>query len=120
MLIREHTSMKRVAEIQFDSSDILMKFSPDGELFAFYDRNTQTFKITSVDETKIQNFMLKLQDLESPETSSKYDVVYQGFEDTYKDIGFIEHITFDQNKRFMIGYGQSRVFLLNFENPSKS
>jgi hypothetical protein len=118
MLIRSHTSMKKVDEMQFKSSKALIKFHPDGDFFAIFLVETQTIKICKVMKTEIKDFLGKLKKLENDE--GKYDVVYQGTEGAFNDISFIEKISFDRNKRFLVGYGNNKIFVLNFKNPQNS
>ena len=47
-------------------------------------------------------------------------VYYGELNNPFKDIGFIEKITFDANKRFLIGYGDNKIFVMNLKNPAQS
>lgn len=119
MLIRSHTSMKQVDEMKFDSKKALMEFHPDGDQFAIYLEESQTIKICKVVKEEIKDFIGKLKALEDNTNEQQYDVVFHGEEgNPYKDIRFIEKITFDVNKRFLIGYGDNKIFLMNMKNPA--
>ena len=59
--------------------------------------------------------------MDDPTDDSQYDVIFRGeIGEPFKDIGFVEKITFDTNKRFLIGYGNNKIFVLDIKNPAQS
>jgi hypothetical protein len=87
-----------------------MEFHHDGEMFAFYFKDSQVMKITYVDQ--IEELVEQLRSLESPEEQDEYHVNYDGRRHG-QDLSFIEHIKFDTGKKFIIGWGGTKIFLLN-------
>ena len=70
---------------------------------------------------EIKDLISKLKAYEDISDESQYDVVYHGeTNNPFKDIGFIEKITFDINKRFLIGYGNNKIFMMNLKNPAQN
>lgn len=113
--------MKQVDEMKFDTKKALIEFHPDGDFFAIYVQESQTIKICQVVKEEIKDFISKLKALEDITDESQYDVVFHGeHNNPFKDIGFIEKITFDTNKRFLIGYGNNKIFMMNLKNPAQS
>jgi hypothetical protein len=51
--------------------------------------------------------------MKSAEKNKEEYLVY--FEDPSIDLSFVEDIEFDQNNRFMVAYGVTKLFVLNIE-----
>ena len=99
MLVREHSTLKQVDEVNLNLKKAIIDFNQDGTLFGFYYHETQTIKIFEIDT--ITGFIQQIKDLESDK--QEYMVEYDG---TAQNLSFIEKIEFDINKRFFIGYGK--------------
>ena len=89
-----------------------MEFHHEGDMFAFFFRETQQPKVTYIDE--IDNFVEMLKTLEDVEHDDQYFVDYNGPAHG-QDLSFIEKIKFDTGKKFVIGWGGTQVFLMNME-----
>ena len=81
-------------------------------MFAFYFEETQTLKITYIDE--IDNFVEMLRSLEDVEHDDQYFVDFNGPRNQL-DLSFIEKIKFDTGKKFLIGWGGTKIFIMNME-----
>ena len=99
MLVREHSTLKQVDEVNLNLKKAIIDFNQDGTLFGFYYHETQTIKIFEIET--ITGFIQQIKDLESDK--QEYMVEYDG---TAQNLSFIEKIEFDINKRFFIGYGK--------------
>ena len=49
MLKRDHTSMKKIDEINIKTDNALLAFSSSGQMFALFDQDKQTIKICGVE-----------------------------------------------------------------------
>lgn len=112
LLKRDQSSLNKIGEIALNAQHALMEFHHDGEMFAFYFEEKQVLKITYIDE--IDSFIDMLKSLEDPEHDDQYFVDYSGPANR-QDLSFIEKIKFDTGKKFLIGWGQTQVFIMNME-----
>jgi hypothetical protein len=102
----------KIGEVALNAQHALMEFHHDGEMFAFYFQETQTLKITYIDD--IDNFVDMLKSLEDTEHDDQYFVDFNGPKNNL-DLSFIEKIKFDTGKKYLIGWGQTKVFIMNME-----
>lgn len=88
-----------------------MQFNQDGTQFALVHQKQQIIKVLTIDEGRIINFIEKVRNF--PKNDG--DVEFIGSKDPKdgRDISFIKKIKFDVNKRYLIGFGDNKVFLLN-------
>ena len=112
LLKRDQSTLLKVGEVQLGVEEALMEFDHDGEMFAFFFKDTQVLKVTYTDD--IENFVDMLKTLEGDDNAETYFVNYCGLDHGY-DLSFIEKISFDIGKKFVIGWGGTQVFLMNLE-----
>jgi WD40 repeat protein len=93
-----------------DSSKTLMKFSEDGKMFAYYDIDNQTIRIIDIDNN--------IEDLINKIKNQKFNTNFVGKSENC-DIKFIEHIEFDTNSKYFVGYGDQDVFILDIITKEK-
>jgi WD40 repeat protein len=86
-----------------------MELHKDGDLFAMYFGSENKIKILSINEGEIAAFIHKFENFGTNEG----DIEFVGGEDSDKDISFIRKMKFDVNKRYLVGWGDNKVFILN-------
>jgi hypothetical protein len=79
-------------------------------MFALYSKETQVVRIVNVVK---ENFHSFITDMKNAEKNHEEFKVF--FDDPSVDTSFIDTIVFDQNRRFFIGYGETKIFVLNIE-----
>jgi hypothetical protein len=89
-----------------------MEFHHEGEMFAIFFKDSQILKVTFIDV--IDNLVEMLKSLEDIEDDDEYFVDYRA-KDYGQDLSFIENIKFDTGRKFLVGWGGTKIFLLNME-----
>ena len=76
LLKREQSSLNKIGEIALNAQEALMEFHHDGEMFAFFFKETQKLKVTYIED--IDNFVDMLKTLEDSGHDDQYFVDYSG------------------------------------------
>lgn len=110
LLLRDYSSLNKVAEVNFPDREMVMKFHHRGDMFGLFSKDTQAIRILNCVKKEFLGF---IDTMKSAEKNKEEYLVY--FEDPSIDLSFVEDIEFDQNKRFLIAYGGTKLFVLNIE-----
>jgi hypothetical protein len=109
LLVRVHTTLKFIAEKQFEEREGFMELHKDGDLFAMFFGTEKKIKVLSIAEGELGSFIHKLDNFGTNEG----DIEFEGGSDFENDISFIRRMKFDVNKRYLVGWGDNKVFILN-------